>query len=217
MYEKFLALIVVFLVGVLLSSMLFPSGRKQSEYFVDCTPRGVAPEGTVVAFVGTVAPTGWLMCDGQAYSKTTYASLFAVIGEKFGSTGSTAGANDMFRVPDLRGMFIRGLDAGAIRDVDVSARESLNGGFTGANIGSYQKDAVQEHNHPIGGCYQGNNDSGFTPRGAMPGVADSCFKDGDPTYKGTWAVPTIIKGVNGARSSTETRPKNIAMNYIIRF
>ena len=210
MYEKFLALIVVFLVGVLLSSMLFPSGRKQSEYFVDCTPRGVAPEGTVVAFVGTVAPTGWLMCDGQAYSKTTYASLFAVIGEKFGSTGSTAGANDMFRVPDLRGMFIRGLDAGAIRDVDVSARESLNGGFTGANIGSYQKDAVQHHGHTVwGGSAIGGSEFQITAGW------------GPPVSKAVGAAGQTDEGqmnfMRNARSSTETRPKNIAMNYIIRF
>ncbi len=218
MYEKYLALVVIFMVGVLLASMLFPSGRKQTEFYeVECIPAGISPIGSIIAYGGVSAPTGWLICDGQAYNKTTYASLFQVIGVSFGSTGSTAGATDMFRVPELRGMFIRGLDTGATRDVDVLARASLNAGLTGANIGSYQADAVQEHNHPIGGCYQGNQQSGYTPRGGMPGVADSCFKDGDATYQATWAVPTIIKGVNGARTSTETRPKNIAMNYIIRF
>lgn len=49
-----------------------------------------APVGTIVAFGGTTAPTGWLICDGSAISRTTYADLFAVIGTAYGTgDGST--------------------------------------------------------------------------------------------------------------------------------
>lgn len=50
--------------------------------------------GTVLPFAGSAAPTGWLLCYGQAVSRTTYATLFAVIGTTFGAgDGSTLGAN----------------------------------------------------------------------------------------------------------------------------
>lgn len=67
----------------------------------------VPPTGTVVAFAGTTAPTGWLLCDGAEVSRTTYARLFAVIGTTYG----TASDNAKFRIPDLKGRVIAGFDA----------------------------------------------------------------------------------------------------------
>ncbi len=55
--------------------------------------------GTVLDFAGTTAPDGWLMCFGQAVSRTTYANLFAKIGTIYGAgDGSTT-----FNLPDCRG------------------------------------------------------------------------------------------------------------------
>jgi len=54
--------------------------------------------GMVTPYAGSSAPSGWLLCDGSAISRSTYADLFAVIGTTFGSgDGSTT-----FNVPDLR-------------------------------------------------------------------------------------------------------------------
>ena len=54
--------------------------------------------GTIVPFGGNVAPTNWLICDGSAVSRTTYADLFAVIGTSFGEgDGSTT-----FNLPDFK-------------------------------------------------------------------------------------------------------------------
>jgi len=65
----------------------------------------LVPTGMTTPFAGSAAPTGWLLCDGSAVSRTTYAALFAVIASAYGSgDGSTT-----FNVPDLKGMFIRGL------------------------------------------------------------------------------------------------------------
>lgn len=48
------------------------------------------PIGSVIAFAGNNAPVGYLMCDGSAVSRETYADLFAVIGTTYGSgDGST--------------------------------------------------------------------------------------------------------------------------------
>lgn len=61
--------------------------------------------GTITAFGGEDAPTGWLLCDGSAVSRTTFAGLFAVIGTSYGSgDGSTT-----FELPDLRQRFPLGL------------------------------------------------------------------------------------------------------------
>ena len=55
--------------------------------------------GFIQMYAGSTAPTGWLMCDGTAVSRTTYADLYAVIGTTYGTgDGSTT-----FNVPDLRG------------------------------------------------------------------------------------------------------------------
>lgn len=57
------------------------------------------PLGTINAFGGNTAPDGWLMCQGQAVSRTTYAELFAVIGTNYGAgDGSTT-----FNLPDMKG------------------------------------------------------------------------------------------------------------------
>lgn len=59
------------------------------------------PVGSIIAYGGLTAPTGWLVCDGSAISRASYAALFAIIGITFGSgNGSTT-----FNLPDLRGRF----------------------------------------------------------------------------------------------------------------
>lgn len=68
---------------------------------------GVTPVGSITAFAASTAPTGWLLCDGQAVSRTTYAHLFAVIGTTYGTgNGSTT-----FNVPNLKGRIPVGLDS----------------------------------------------------------------------------------------------------------
>jgi microcystin-dependent protein len=58
----------------------------------------IIPSGTIVAFGNTTPPTGWLSCNDQAVSRSTYARLFAVIGTTFG----TGDGSSTFNVPDLR-------------------------------------------------------------------------------------------------------------------
>ncbi|MDD2964015.1 MAG: tail fiber protein [Bacteroidales bacterium] len=64
-----------------------------------------APVGSIMIWAGSSAPSGWLLCDGTAYSTTTYAALYAVIGTTYGSGSGT------FRVPNLKGRVPVGLDA----------------------------------------------------------------------------------------------------------
>lgn len=64
------------------------------------------PVGSVVYFAANNIPLGYLKCDGSLVAKATYPRLFDVIGYSYGGSGS------LFKIPDLRGEFIRGFDDG---------------------------------------------------------------------------------------------------------
>lgn len=63
--------------------------------------------GMVAFFAMPSAPTGWLTCNGGAYSRTNYANLFALIGTTFGNGDGV----NTFNVPDLRNKYVTGWDA----------------------------------------------------------------------------------------------------------
>jgi microcystin-dependent protein len=85
--------------------------------------------GIVADFAGTSAPTGWLMCFGQAISRTTYATLFDRLSTTYGvGDGSTT-----FNLPDLRGRVVAGKD-----DMGGSSADRLtdqSGGLDGDALG----------------------------------------------------------------------------------
>jgi microcystin-dependent protein len=65
------------------------------------------PPGTIAWFGRPSVPDGWLRCNGATLSRTAYADLFSVIGGYFGAPDANT-----FSLPDLRGVFVRGLDEG---------------------------------------------------------------------------------------------------------
>jgi hypothetical protein len=164
------------------------------------------PPGTVSAYMGTVAPNGWLLCDGSAISRTTYTVLFSIIGTASGNGNGTT----TFNLPDMRGMFLRGVDGTAGNDPDKLTRTASNlGGNTGNAVGSKEIDAFQGHIH-----FCGVGPSGVPgPRlngGSASGVA--FFNNNYPTNN------PQDNGINGTpRTGNETRPKNIYVNYIIKY
>jgi microcystin-dependent protein len=94
------------------------------------------PTGVIQAFAGSTAPTNYLMCDGAARSRTTYAALFAVCGTAYGAgDGSTT-----FNVPNLNGRVPVGRDGGYFAALGqaggttVATMPSHNhSGYTGAS------------------------------------------------------------------------------------
>lgn len=82
----------------------------QRDGSVAFTPTGLAailPPGIMLDYGGSAAPSGWLLCDGAAVSRTTYASLFTAIGTAYGAgDGSTT-----FNVPNGKGRVFVGRDA----------------------------------------------------------------------------------------------------------
>lgn len=70
------------------------------------TATSIVPSGSVLPYAGNAAPTGWLLCFGQAISRTSFATLFDVIGTTYGAgDGSTT-----FNLPDMRGRVAAGKD-----------------------------------------------------------------------------------------------------------
>ncbi|EJF91330.1 tail fiber protein [Bartonella melophagi] len=88
------------------------------------------PSGFIATFAMEKIPEGWLLCDGKAYLRKNYASLFVAIGETWGRGDGTT----TFNIPDLRGMFLRGLDSQ--RGIDKNRV-----------LGSRQNDLFKSHTH----------------------------------------------------------------------
>lgn len=88
------------------------------------------PAGSITDYAGSSAPTGWLLCYGQAVSRTTYATLFTAISTTYGSgDGSTT-----FNLPDLRGRVTAGVD-----NMGGSAANRITSGgsgITGTTLGA---------------------------------------------------------------------------------
>lgn len=173
----------------------------------------LVPPGAVMAFARNTPPTGWLECNGQAISRTTYADLFAALGTAFGSgNGSTT-----FNLPNLLGEFIRGWDHG--RGVD-----------SGRAFASSQAQSYQSHNHTVTDPGHGHsvNDPGHShglpggsytePFSAYSLISTSPSGSGATNGSGTGvSINANTTGITVANSgSTETRPRNIAMLYCIK-
>ena len=82
---------------------------------------GTAVIGDIKASLQTANHGNWLLCDGQAVSRTAYAELFELIGTKFGTGDGTT----TFNVPDYRGKFLRGLGGDAAQNFETTQSEGL--------------------------------------------------------------------------------------------
>ena len=155
------------------------------------------PVGSVEAFAGVKAkiPEGWMLCDGRTLLRADYPELFDAISTTFGYTTS---AN--FKIPDLRGEFIRGFSDGK------------SGIDTGRSFGSAQADAFQGHWHKIG--YDSDDDwfAGYTSGGNGHGWGAGYGQQ----YLSARDAKADASNHGTPRTASETRPRNIALNYIIK-
>jgi hypothetical protein len=154
---------------------------------------GANPVGTIQIYPGASAPAGWLICNGSAVSRTTYADLFAAIGTTYGSGDFTS----TFNLPDLTGKFVRGL------------------GGDSASLGTVQQDAIKQHRHGIQWWQypdRGNTGSSFGHVSAIKNTEGF----GSPPNRLNGITEYTGQDVNSeALIAGETRPINMAMNYII--
>jgi len=204
------------------------------------------PSGSVITTAASVAPTGWLLCDGAAVSRTTYAVLFAAISTTYGAgDGSTT-----FNVPDLRRRTPVGVGASdTIASTDGVAYASrsatqthsipphYHGMGTGADLnitssgsGTTGNDSP-DHTHNLGVALGTPNQAwtitgaggagyitpgSYTTTGASARHTHSTPAHTHPSGNIAGRVGLVTGGVDGNATMTSGAGQYIYMNYIIK-
>lgn len=179
------------------------------------------PAGTMILFGGTSTPSGWFWCDGSAYSRTTYAALFAAIGTTWGvGDGSTT-----FNVPDLRGRAPIGVGQGSgltnrtlgskLGEESHALTLAENGPHT--HTGGLHTHVGGEHTHTINACY---HDSGASGGSVVSGTLHT--SDNNKTTLSGGAVATSSDGAvattsSGSGTAHNTMQPSLVVNYLIKF
>lgn len=96
-----------------------------------------APIGEIHAFGGSVVPSGYLLCNGQAVSRTEYSELFAVIGTAYGKGDNST----TFNVPDLREAVPKG--------TGLNAKGAYHYDNKGIALGDFVDDRIKSHAHNV--------------------------------------------------------------------
>lgn len=167
------------------------------------------PTGSIMPYIGTLAPVGWALCNGAALpTDGSAAALIALVGNN---------------TPNLQGMFLRGTGTSPVN------------GQAGPALKANQEDDFQKHNHPnniqiSGGVHKHSlqfqhqkfdNDDNDTPGYAAIGIGtDKNFNTNNDVSDGTHSH-TISGGIQDNTVTInlpgiETRPVNYGVNYIIK-
>ncbi|MDS0075108.1 phage tail protein [Enterobacter hormaechei] len=153
------------------------------------------PVGVPIPWPSATPPTGWLKCNGAVFTASQYPKL--------------ALAYPALRLPDLRGEFIRGWDDG--RGVD-----------TGRSLLSAQNHDLGPHVHRYGFWTARLNDSsladfaGTTILKQITPATPVIDFDNYPLPNSVITDGGVVSASTQPMSSTETRPRNVAFNYIVR-
>lgn len=174
------------------------------------------PIGTINAYGGATAPEGWLLCQGQALSRTTYKDLFDVIGTNFGSgDGSTT-----FNLPDMREATTKGA---GLTGKTVGAHVSTNG----LAVGEFLDDRLQDHTQSVstsGGNHQHKNQNNGQFVGANTGgvsativYSGSGYEKVDATaYSGNLSMSGSATTISSGRHGATTEVKSVGVNFIMK-
>ena len=162
--------------------------------------------GFVGMFAGTLAslPPGWLECAGQSLSTAAYPDTFSAIGYTYGGSGAS------FNLPDYRGYFLRHVDGGSGNDPHAATRTDRGDGIGGDVVGSKQEDTIQN----ITGTLGNGREAGTISTGAFAN-ANATAAPGDLGGAGVKAIWTFDAS-RVVRTSTETKPKNIGIYFVMR-
>ena len=172
------------------------------------------PAGMIIPFAGPAEniPEGWLLCDGAEVSRSNYNNLYKAIGVCWGTGNGTT----TFNLPDLRGMFLRGVSGESGNDEDAENRVVLtdNGGNTGNNVGSYQGDAIRN----ITGTINGLDSYEFI----HANISGAFYVQQDDKYFGSHSGDhdnslVYFDSSRVVPVGSDNRPKNVYVTYIIKY
>lgn len=188
---------------------------------------GTTPIGAIVGFAGPMidAPLRWLKCDGAAFPENQHIVLFNVLGYNYGASwGGVIPGIETWRVPELRGYFLRGAGYDTNRDPDATSRHPSNDAEEGLSnkgnrIGTVQHYATAtprtlsvgpagNHFHHIANLPNNSHHCSYTVGNQQP----RCMK---------WTNEVTNSSEEGNHNHTvtggdkETRPENIAVDFLI--
>ena len=161
------------------------------------------PTGTVHAFAGSSAPSGYLICDGSAVSRTTYANLFAVIGTTYGAGNGTS----TFNLPNLIDRFVQGsVTSGTYKNAGIPNFI----GYIRSRSNTFWHDLPITHSQTLGNKATG---------GAFSTVEKGLRSEGNADDNNTEYIakldPSTQKSIYGA--SETVQPPALTMRYIIKY
>lgn len=159
------------------------------------------PTGAMHMYGGATAPTGWLLCDGSAVARSTYADLFGVIGTLYGSGDGSS----TFNVPDLRGRVPVGYAASG-GHTDVST--------LGGNDGQASANRRPKHRTTNNLSVQPTGETRITSGGTVGHVIGQGRSDGTDQDTVNFTLSGSI-GTNIANDALDT-PSYLVVNYIIK-
>jgi Phage Tail Collar Domain len=184
-----------------------------------------APVGTIVAYAGSIrglgneAQLGWFVCDGRLIAADSFPSYNENVGTLYGSNNF----GDSLALPDLRGLFLRGVNTGTQSSGPYAARidsladpqdgrnapPGLNATASRLGVGSIQNDAFQGHWHQSAPSGINTSDENL-PSTPLFGSHPLDSRD-------YWAQTPVSDGVHGnPRTSSESRSKNSYVYWLIK-
>jgi microcystin-dependent protein len=215
----------------LLETKLNDTQKQLDEALKETDEKFNAFVGSIAPFSTPEAPEGWLECNGQEVDRQKYIKLFNIIGETFGKgDGKTT-----FKLPDLRGQFVRGWDQSGERDFASFQSDQIQ--THGHNDAGHTHDsephehslttstAGEHSNHLVIGEYRAGSNYSYRERSDRMTVRDAYYNGGSHYHSGK--TNSIITTINTAYSNiteptqashgAKTRPKNIALLYCIKY
>lgn len=160
------------------------------------------PVGMITAYSGASAPSGWLLCDGSAVSRTVYASLFSVINTIYGAGDGTT----TFNVPNAKGRVIVGVGQGSgltNRVLGAIGGEEAHALVLAENGAHTHTGGAHSHTTTISSVSGGTANN---PKGG----------DGGAANVGTGSGGAVATTSSGSGTPHNTMQPFIVLNYIIK-
>lgn len=177
------------------------------------------PAGMIAPFAGTSTPTGWLICDGSAVDRTTYADLYAALSTTYGEGNGSS----TFNLPDLRGRVPAGKDnMGTNGDADniTTAGAGIDGNSLGATGGAqtvtltHQQSGLPAHTVPSGTVSVRRNDTDDATQVNINHIRLSSA-GASPNASTVPATNGPVPGADAADAHNNVQP-TIILNYIVK-